>query len=839
MPKHWLSILAAGVLIAGNSILASPQLLEKHCSKCHNEEKHKGDFVLTQLGSMPASDNFELWSTSLDYLSSGEMPPPENSSISDEDRTLLIKFFKDGVQSHSVTADAAHQPRPRRLNNREFANTVSHALLIEHAGSHHPTANLLGDTLQNGFDTSGEALGMSEFHLDEYLTSVRGILDAVILSPTRPPTQDYQISTDRLRMTSLSQRRRAERCNRTPTSIDFLDIRLRVYFENFKVVPHSGRYQLKIRATGIDRAHYDASETGIYDDDPIRLRVHLGNQIRDFDLPDNEVLEIELDEWLAEGTRIELSYPTDGLRLRGNGNFKFQYAIAHDHLKKHDPERYQNVINREIPRAPARTAKNPGHWSHWTDEWEGPRPRIFNAEIKGPIYEAWPPKRQTALLGESPRVSDAARILQPIAERAWRRDVSRDELQPIVQLVRSQAEKLGTVQALKEGIVAILISPAFLMLHSPDLSVAERFAEKWSYFLKSSPPKVSFRKQVASGQFEEFHQVRDEVYRLFRQAEVEAFLDAFPRAWLELNRINFMAPDPDHFPLYDRKRLSEDMVAEALHFFRHVIANNLPLSEFLEADYSFVNADLAKVYGLSDVPADSKLRRYQFTDGRRGGLLGMGAFLTLTADSLTTSPIHRAVYVMENLLGIHPSPPPPNVEIQEPDVRQARTIKEILSQHTADSNCATCHRGIDPYGYAFENFDPIGAWRDHYKRPGTTAPSRAARQRHKRNNLERIAQGLAVLPAPWEGKTMAIDSSARFRNGDAYQGIREYRELMQSDVNRRRFVRSFISKLLTYANGDADHSTALVNAILKRSEAHDFRILDTIAAVIHSPSFRN
>ena len=156
------------------------------------------------------------------------------------------------------------------------------------------------------------------------------------------------------------------------------------------------------------------------------------------------------------------------------------------------------------------------------------------------------------------------------------------------------------------------------------------------------------------------------------------------------------------------------MVGEALHFFRHLVEEDRPLPELLLANYSFINADLATVYGVEDGPRDSQFHRYEFKDGRRGGLLGMGAFLTSTADSLSTSPIHRAVYVMENFLGIEPTPPPADVEITEPDVRQATTIKEILQAHASDENCASCHQKIDPFGYAFENFGPDGSWRDVY-----------------------------------------------------------------------------------------------------------------------------
>lgn len=346
----------------------------------------------------------------------------------------------------------------------------------------------------------------------------------------------------------------------------------------------------------------------------------------------------------------------------------------------------------------------------------------------------------------------------------------------------------------------------------------DRFATKLSYLLKSTTPDARIRSLVRSGKLQSFEAVRSELQRHLENGEAGEFLREFPQAWLQLDRINFMAPDPDRFPLYDRKRLSDDMVNEVFHFFRHAVDRNVPVPEFT-ADYSFVNADLAKVYKLDDVPRDSRFRKYRFTDGRRGGLAGMGALLTLTADSLSTSPIHRAVYVMENYLGIHPEPPPGDVEIAEPDVRQAKTIKEILNAHRADARCASCHQGIDPYGYAFENFDPVGAWREDY-----TA------------HLEAVAKGrgrtaMAKKPIP-------IDASATFRNGTEYEDIRGFRRLMQTDANRDRFVRCFITKLLTYANGTEPNDYSAVEEIQATSAEHDYRIIDTIAAVIHSPLFR-
>ena len=839
-----LAALGAMQSVLGDDRIAAPglELLKTHCSFCHGGAEPKGGFRIGSLSAVPDRRNADLWRKSLEYVRAEFMPPAEAGRLPATDRHRIVAFLEGRIRGGEEQTGKAIAGAPRRLNNRELANSVRDVLLIEDVGTHRPLADLLGDTLQDGFDTNADALGMSQFHLEQYIEAFRKVVDATILSGELPETRRYEVTAGDMRMTSRSQRRRQERANRTTESIDFLDPRLRVYFANFESAPATGRYRIKIRAAAKDRGLYDSAETGIYDGDPVRLSVHLGDRVRVFPLPDETPVEIELDEWIAAGTRLELSYPTDGLRLRGNGNFKFQFSIAHDHIQKTDPKLHAAILKENIPKAPARTAKNPRHWSHWTEHWQGPRPRLFSAEIEGPLYASRPPKRQTALLGESPKAQNAAAILRPIAERAWRRELRDGELDPIVRLVAAGAAQgisaEGDIEALKEGIVALLASPSFLVVNSGDGASSDRFASKLSYFLRSTIPDPRIREAVRNGELATFEAVRAEVLRWFESSAADEFVREFPHAWLELDRINFMAPDPDRFPMYARKRLSEDMVDEALRFFRHVVENNLPVPELLSADYTFLNADLAKVYGVRDAPQDSQLRKYTFADGRRGGLLGMGAFLTLTADSLATSPIHRAVYVMEKFLGIRPPPPPADVEIAEPDVRQAKTIKEILAAHTTDPTCASCHRSIDPYGYAFENFDPTGAWRDEYTMHIAAKPSREALLEIEQQNRQRAARGLAPAERRWERAPIPIDAASRFPDGAPYGGIVEYRRRLLDDEYRDRFVRCFIRKLLTYANGREVEDSPEIESILARSAENDYRILDTIAAVIDSPLFR-
>lgn len=815
-------------LIAGaGSLFANPAILKEHCDKCHNDQKAKGKFKLSSLGEGPSGESLQRWLDALDLVTAGEMPPEDESRLSQTDRQKLIAFLKGKLTGFEDASGASKRIPPRRLNNREFANSVRDALLLEDIGTHQPADNLIGDTLHHGFDTHGETLGFSKFHLEQYIEAVRKIVDAAILSGARPESRRYEIDSTSILAEHTSQNIKRPERRGVAKGFDFLDPKQLGYFEDFETAPETGRYKITIRATGLDRTVYATEHTGVYHGDPIRLTVRMGDRERVFDLPDEEVMEIKLDEWIAAGSRLRLHYPTDGLKMRGNGNFKFQNAIAGFHLKEHEPERYAKIVAAIKPNRSGRQ-RGADSWQHWVDYWQGPRPRVFSAVIEGPIYESWPPKRQVALLGDNPSIEKAAEILRPIAERAWRRPVRDGELDRIVSLVRSTATTLNEIEALKEGIVAVLVSPAFLLLNADDITPEQRFASKFSYFLQSTIPDETLRTAAAGGGLKSFAGVRAEVQRRFDQAKTDPFLRAFPYAWLELNDINFMAPDPDHYHFYHRKRIGEDMVDEALQFFGHAIDNNIAIPEFLSADYSFINADLAHVYQVADVPQDSRFRKHTFTDGRRGGLLGMGAFLTSTADSLSTSPIHRAIYVMENFLGIHPTPPPPDVVITEPDVRQATTIKEILKAHQSDPNCASCHKTIDPYGYAFENFDPSGAWRDVYTVPGAAPADTEAQQ-------VAAKKGRAA-----KNKTIPIDASATFRNGNEYRDITDYRKQLLTDANRDRFVRCFITKLLTYSNGaePADADFVEVDRILARSAENGYRIVDTIAAVIDSPLFR-
>ena len=609
--RFWFIFLAVACKLHSVAI-ADPVLMKKHCGECHSGAEAEGEFKLVSLGSVPTRESLEGWLNSLDRVKAGEMPPEDESELTNAERRNLIAYLRQQLEKFDRTeTDSKPNFRPRRMNNREFARSVADVLMIEDVGTHLPTDDLIGDSRYHGFDTHAETLGFSTFHLEQYIRSVRKIVDATILSGSRPKEKRYVISSEQIFSETLSQNVKRPERQGTAEGFDFLDPKQRAYFRPFKHVPTTGWYRIRVKTVGLDRGRYDEEKTGVYDGDPIQLRVEMGDRERVYDLPDEKVTEISLTEWLAENSRLKFQNPTDGLRMMGNGNFKFQNRITANYFKKYEPKRYAELIQTFTLRKNGKK-RNPDDWHNWVDYWMGPRPRLLGAVIEGPIYESWPPKRQVALIGMDPSVENAKSILKPITERAWRRPVREGELDDILDLVHKVNEEGGVVEALKEGIVSILVSPQFLLLNTEELTPSQRFASKFSYFIHGSTPSSEFCGSVAAGKLNSHASITEELSQLIRDGKANSFQRAFPFAWLELNDINFMAPDPAKYHHYHRKRVSDDMVNEVLHFFRYATEENIPVPELLLADYSFINADLAKIYGLEDVPQDSKFRKYVF-----------------------------------------------------------------------------------------------------------------------------------------------------------------------------------------------------------------------------------
>jgi hypothetical protein len=434
-------------------------------------------------------------------------------------------------------------------------------------------------------------------------------------------------------------------------------------------------------------------------------------------------------------------------------------------------------------------------------------------------------------------LADAEAVLRKFTRRAFRRAVTDEDIKPFLNRVRAKLdENYSFERALRVGLKAVLVSPNFLFLRenvgSADNAGSPRdlaqpatldefsLASRLSYFLWSSMPDEDLFQLAEQGRLSRPETLREQVERMLRDPKSQAFTENFAGQWLGLRDIDATLPDPQLYPEYD-EILRSSMIKEVHLFFGEVLKNDLSLTNFVSSDFSIINGRLADHYGIPGV-SGLEFRRVSLPkNSHRGGVMTMAAIMKVTANGTTTSPIVRGAWVLDRLLGTPPPKPPADVEAVEPDIRGATTIRNQLAKHRQVAACAVCHVTIDPPGFALENFDVIGGWREHYRSIGNGEPVTVAGKRMRYKNGPPVDAG-DVLP-----------------DGRQFRNIEEYKKLLLSD--RDQLARSLASKLLTYATGvpptTADRRQ--VEAIVEAVRGKDYGFRSLVHEVVQSGVFQN
>ncbi|MFT5525181.1 MAG: hypothetical protein ACI9HK_003148, partial [Pirellulaceae bacterium] len=372
------------------------------------------------------------------------------------------------------------------------------------------------------------------------------------------------------------------------------------------------------------------------------------------------------------------------------------------------------------------------------------------------------------------------------------------------QLSDVSAETANASKALRVGYTAIICSPEFLYLkeQSGRLNNYE-IASRLSYFLWSTMPDAQLMELAKVGKLSDATVMQQQVDRMLDDPKSAAFTRHFSERWLRLDKLSESPPELNGpFRVYWDRRMEPQIVAQTNAYFAELVKTNGPIRNLIDSDYTYLNESIATVfYGRSDVKGDF-LRKVATNDRRRGGILTQPAVMTATANGVDTSPVVRGVWVLENILGSSPSPPPPDVEPLSPDLRNAKTIREQLAIHRTQEACSSCHRKIDPLGFAFENFDPIGRWRDKYPKG-----------RHD------------------------IDASSTMASGKKIDDIVAFKEMLltrETDV-----VRCLTQKLLAYSSGRVLEpiDRGEVEIIVANLEKRGNGLRDLIKQVVRSEVF--
>ncbi|MDE0767141.1 MAG: DUF1592 domain-containing protein [Opitutaceae bacterium] len=810
------TVLAFGFSNSAFSASSRIDFLEQHCIDCHGPDKEKGDRRLDGLADeVTGLEDIELWQEVLDMLNLGDMPPEDEPQPSVEDRAAMIDLTTDLVTTALADlSDSGGHSVLRRINAWEYQQTVGD-LLGMNVSAWNPAADFPKEVVKDGFDNLGTELVTSGMLLDQYFAAAEESILRSTNFGERPKSRLYTQQTpfyfEGKENADLVKLFRVDRFRFTPET-PYTDMYGRHYRGGHigfvplarGGAPYSGTYKVRVKAAAVDRIHpYGDAIDDFRNGDPLVLELvavdregsvqSTGNVSVERSLARVE-LTSENPEWFEWEVYLEKGFEPE-IRFR-NGTIATKRLVRLIAQKAGDREEVR----------PFADMKPGNERSHGLLKvYEGPKLRVWEIQVEGPLIEQWPPQGQQLLYGDlkenEVKRETAVDRLRHFAASAYRRPLESDELKPIESMVLAKMDEgLEELDALQLGFQTILCSPGFIYLDEGEGDLNDfALASRLSYFLWSSRPDESLLRAARKGTLGNPNVLKKQISRMLNDAKSGRFVSNFIRRWLELDNIGEMPVSAD-FRTYYRDDIETAMVGETEAFFRHTLSNNLRPGELLSADYSFLNRELALHYGIDGVEGH-ELKKVSLKGTPRGGLMGQSLFLTASANGVDTSPVVRGIYVLENLLGYSPPPPPPDVPVIESDISGAKTIREQLSKHREVETCAECHRKIDPLGFALENFDATGMWRSHY------------------------------------GRNLKIDASGTLPNGDRFKGVPDFRSMMIKRTDQ--FTRCLTEKLMTYALGrELDpRDRPVIDSILEDLDEDQGGLNDLIEAIVLSGSF--
>ncbi|MEY3852340.1 MAG: hypothetical protein RI910_1320, partial [Verrucomicrobiota bacterium] len=753
--------------------------VSKYCLECHDADVHKGDrsfdkFTLP-LKALPAVIEAR---DIIDQLTLREMPPKKADQPSDEERLAVIRALRAGTAAAQTSLQSTGSRTVlRRLSNREYENTLA-TLFGRRVDTLGLTADFPKEKTARHLDTIGQSLVTSGFLVDQYFLSANHLVETRLGKPETAP-QTWRFNKNFVQYEEL------QGSHKSAFNFRYLNIYEQPntdtrqggygHIEDFKQgVPVSGLYDLEVEATAMHRdTHYDPAIFGIDFSEPFILGVVPGDVTKGHIhypqaiepllassvVPDNVPTRLKFRVWLEAGQTPRFIFP--------NGPYESRAAVVTIN-KRYKKEFKAPIGSSGVGRA------------HILLEGQLPHIRISEIIVQGPVVEKTCGAEEIAVFGKDGFQPDRALDqLYAFAAKAYRRPLQDTDRASVRAMYEKRiAEKAGARQAALDVVKLILCSPSFLYLSEVTQEGDRRLqpydlATRLAFALSAAPPDEILFASAASGKLTSDAELKKQIDRLLADERVDGFVNGFLDSWLNLRDLGGMPPPRESNRAYYAEDMPTSMKAEVRLFFHELLKDNLPVSQFLHADHTFVDKKLAKLYELPEQNtlrlADGFQKVSLKGDAHRGGLLGMAAVLTVSANGVETSPVTRGAWVSENILGVKPPPPPDVVPAIEPDVTGTTTIRERLAKHSTDRACAECHRKIDPLGFSLESFDPVGRWRVTYAKPK-------------------------------KGEAPKIDTTGEFNSGETYRDFAGFRDILH-DKREEQFTRHLIRSVLAYSTG--------------------------------------
>ncbi|MEK0445898.1 MAG: hypothetical protein RLZZ399_1219 [Verrucomicrobiota bacterium] len=852
---------------------------EKYCLSCHDAEKQKGkvrlDDIPFKIGDVVSA---ERWQKVLGTLNAGEMPPEDKKQPSREEKAAFLEHLsKQMVVARKALADSGGVIPLRRLNRREYVNTMRDLLDVEVNAFDLPP-----DETTGGFDTFGSGLFFSSDQFEQYLKLARVALDDAIVTKPKPERKVVRVECEeaalkRVRAAQEKARKELHRIRDWRTSGrpakefgfgDDTDAGLNETVQRGAFLRTSNYLNDPLSLSGALVPNSPFPESISIPGDMPAGRYLIRVRLASAGTRDNQPSFVEF------GTRGEQGWPEE-MKLLGCSPVEgtpekpeiFEVAVSvgrsgpreyavrqRRHNHERGREQQENFRNLGIPmdtRTRGAFRAPPTLWVDWM-EWEGP------------FTDQWPPKSHQAIfgnvaLGEKPGSVEARAVLESFASRAFRGRPARAGL--IDQLVVHFEERIRAgepfMEAIKTPLAIILASPRFLYVLEPSeresqsaegvsaqtvvdlqggtkkagVSVAPQtpvarvpltnaeLANRLSYFLWGGPPDerlMLYADTARLGTLDVLSRgYENEVDRLLLDRRVERFIAGFAHQWLHMTRLDFFRFNGRLYPKFDDS-LKEAARREVYETIRTVLDEDLPVRTLLKSDFVVVNDLLADYYGLPNVRG-SAFRKVSVPEhSPRGGFLGMAAILAMGSDGERSSPVERGAWVLRKLLNDPPPPAPANVPQLSRFGDKLMSARELLTAHQEEPQCAQCHRRIDPIGFALQNFDAAGLWRE-----------------------EEYAEFYKTWQIIQKKQLFPINAAGRLPSGKTFEDFYGLRDAVAG--HEEDFARGLIARLVEYALGRPGgfSDDEMVEDILKKAKAKGMTLRAMIHALVESPQFRS
>jgi hypothetical protein len=746
-------------------------LLNRYCVDCHNRYDYTAEIAFDELTPDAITARPELFERVVEKLRGRMMPPPGRPHPSNEEYGRFVSFLETSLDAAAAKPEHPGHVALHRLNRTEYANAIRDLLAVDVD----PAALLPKDDDSDGFDNIAAVLKVSPTFLDQYITAARIVSARAVGDPgAKFDTALYYADGEN-----------------QSTHVEGMPLGTRGGMKVEHFFPVDGDYEFDIG--GLVSAGYTI---GMEDRHNVVLLID-GRVVFEHEVGGKDDLKA-VDQGQASAV-AELSAPFEHIRV----------PVA--------AGRHEIAVTFQ-----ARTFAESDDWLEPFVSGRDARPlmSVSRLEVAGP-YDSkgvgdTPSRRKIFVCRpevESEETACATQIFSKLARLAFRRPVTDADLAAPLRFFRMGREQGDFDAGIRNGLIAILVSPKFLYRAEPPPAGAGagdvyrlddiELASRLSFFLWSSLPDDELLSAAEQGRLHEPDVLHAQVKRMLADPRAENLVTNFAYQWLHIGEVEDFEPDPALFPSYD-KDLGLAFEKELELFLRSILLEDRSVLDLIDADYTFVNGRLARHYGIPGIRGDA-FQRVKLEDRNRWGLLGKGGILMITSYPNRTSPVLRGAYVLENVLGTPPASPPPNLpalpETQEG--QQALTVRERLEKHRENPNCNLCHGVMDPLGFALENFDAVAEWRTKDRYAGE----------------------------PIDASGMLVDGTKLDGPADLQKALRARPDLL---------VQNIVQKLMTFALGrQLDyHDMPTVRAIVREADGHGDRFSSIVAAVIASDEFR-